>query len=194
MKLPKASPDGLARIDVEIRILDEPHIVDLRLLSAGEESEALVEAYAYAKERGVADPDESSALFERGYEMAILSRALVDHDSPKAAPERLFESLAELEGYALLSAEHVAYLKARYDDLVDEKSPRKLVVTTEAFVEIRRRSAEGDPRPFSKLRRGAQWSCFRTMAALCENLLAERFRTSSPSPSPTTPTTPETVQ
>lgn len=189
MKLPKASPDGLARIDVEIRILDEPFVVDLRLLSAGEESEALVEAYAYAKSRGVGEPDESSALYERGYEMAIVSRALVDHDSPKGAPERLFESLEALEEYSLLTSEHIAYLKARYDDLVDEKSPRTLVVSTEAFVEIRRRSADGDPRPFSKLRRGAQWSCFHTMAVLCETLLEERSRSSSPSP-PTPPTTP----
>lgn len=189
MKLPKASPDGLARIEVEIRVLDEPYVVDLRLLSAGEESEALVEAYAYAKDRGVADPDETSALYERGYEMAIVARSLVDHDSPKDKPERLFSSLADLEDYKLLTAEHIAYLKARYDDLVDEKSPRRLVVTSEHFVEIRRRSAQGDPGPFSELRRGAQWSCFRTMAVLCENLLEERSRTSSPSPSPTTPPT-----
>lgn len=149
--------------------------VGLQILGIADEVAALARARSYAVEHGVTDPSETDPLYEQGLAIATVALACVEHDSPRDAPVRVFESEEALVQNKLVPRELVAYLYARYRFMVDTHSPRKFDVTRDQIFAMVKSAQEDDPIPFCDSRAGIQWLSFRFLAVLLGDSLEERF-------------------
>lgn len=157
------------RETVEVEIGGKPAKIDLRLLSLTEETQTIVQAREYAKDKGglTDQPSEADALYEIGLHRATVAMCCMDTENA----EKTFFEPDDLD-HPTVSRELVAYLYARYCFLADKSSPRKLDISEPEWAALVVSSASvssggnDDPLPFCRLRPGAQWSCFRSLASL----------------------------
>lgn len=138
--------------------------VDVRVLSAAEESEALQFARDYAVKRG-GEPKAEDPLYDLGLMIGTLVLALIDWESPADAVVPFFESAAEVEE---LDRDRIAYLYEQQQTWQDECAPQAAALTEEQFFHwvVTLAASETPQNPFAYTRPGLRWSLTRTMAGL----------------------------
>lgn len=165
----------------------EEQDVDLTILEPLEVLAVLEKSRAFAVERGVPDPTDGNPIYDFAIHVHTLLYSCVDHDSPDDAPRPYFASIDQiLNSGGLISQDVIAYVFARYESLVDEMAVRQGDLTQEGFLKLLHETSQGDTLPFSKLRPGTQWSCFRFLAEQHLLALKDKFFSSSGSVTETT--------
>lgn len=138
--------------------------VDVRVLSADEEAEALRFAREYAVKRG-GEPKAEDPLYDLGLMIGTLVRALVDWESPVDAVVPFFESADEV---GELDRDRIAYLYEQQQSWQDECAPQASQFTEDQFFNwvVTLAASETPQNPFAYTRPGLRWTLTRTMAGL----------------------------
>lgn len=160
-----------------------PVLMALRALSDGEDAKVLEEARKFAIARGVAEPSEGHALFEKGVCVWTVFLAAVDIDSPPSARRPFFDSADDLERPPL-TPEIIGYLYERQRALQDAHSPRRRDLPIGEMVSRIVKEVESpDDRFFSELSPYTQWRFHHFTCALAMSSPELKSLLSSPASS-----------
>lgn len=140
--------------------------LDVRTLTGAEELHVLRSAADFAKANGAEAIEDGEARYELGRQLFTVLVGCVERESPKDAPRPFFDSVEQILASKRLTRDHVAYLHSHVEQWQDECSPRKMTLSPAQFAEVATRSAEGDFRPFLRLRPGMQLSFLHILAKL----------------------------
>ena len=160
--------------------------LDVRVLRDDEYSEVLALALAFAKKRGLENPEDGDALYERGKMLHTLAVACLDMASPVEAPEPYFDGgWEQITKSECMTPEVVGYLYLQQQLFQDEVNPLLVSLPTATLIGAAIKTAGGDLSFFVNSRPGVQWSFLRTLA----NHLVASLAVSSPSSQPSAPPT-----
>lgn len=156
-------------------------VLDLIVLSGGEEAEALARARAFAKGKGVDAPKPGDPEFDLGLMVHTLLLACLDHSSPAGAPAPFFVSPDEILQH--LDRERIAHLYAMQQAWQEELSPTTKALNEEQILQlvIEAADAEDPLRFFEKLPPGTLARCFLFTARQLRTLLRLRSEPGSSS-------------
>jgi hypothetical protein len=136
--------------------------VDVRVLSAVEESDCLGFAREYAA-RFSAEAKAGDPLYDLGLMVAVVHRSIIDTDSQAEHPESFFASPDEV---LELDRDRIAYLYESQQTWQDECAPQAAQFTEDQFFGwvVGLAASESPQIPFAYTRPGLRWSLVRTMA------------------------------
>lgn len=160
--------------------------LEVRPLNEGEYGEVLAKALAYAREKGLENPEEGDAIYERGKMLHTLALACIDKDSPQEKAAPFFDGgVAQIQGSEIMTPEVVAYLYEVQQLMQDDVAPMKKDLSPADFMAAALQSAQGNMAFFVNSRLAVRWSLLRTLANLYIASLANNLP-SSPSSEPQT--------
>jgi hypothetical protein len=146
----------------------------VRHLMADQEAAILQEARAFAKTRGVEDPEPDDPLYLFGMMVSTVLRGYVDTDGAPGALEPFFDGGLD-QVLRHLDQDRIAYLWAAHCAFQDACSGRAVKLTdAEVLARVHAIAAAdlNDPSPFADLRPFQQQQLLRAMAKLILSLSA----------------------
>lgn len=168
-----------ARVDPEtgkwVGPTDELHV---RALRDDEYADVLERALAFAREKGLEEPEDGDPIYERGKMVHTLAIACLDKDSPDSKPETYFDTWKQVHTSEIMTPEVVGYLYFQQQMVQEEASPLIKGLSPEEFLAAVLKTAQGDISFFVNSRPGVLWTFTRTLAS---QLLASQTRSSSTS-------------
>ncbi len=156
--------------------------VDVRPLSEPELFEVLDKSRAFAKARGVEQPEEGDPIYDEAIKLHTVALACIDSDSLVDAPAQFFDGgVSQILENDTLQREHIAFLYEQARLWQEECSPTRRNMTRTEYTAALVRTAGGDMTDFLGMSPGQRWSFMRSMAAEQLILLARKSTSSSPS-------------
>lgn len=176
----RESDKASAELNGEPAIPDEV-TVGLRILTLQELTTVYEKAGAFARERGVKEPNEADPIYNLGVSIYICAIACVDPDSDVKNPEPFFGTRGDIESAALelldsvhIGRDGIAYLAEQHEAWQDICNPRANKVPPSVLYDLVVSAADDDPdvalKTFLGLRPGMQFRSWRFMANLFKNL------------------------
>lgn len=139
----------------------------LRLVRPSEDVDALSWASAFAKGKGIENPNEDEPIYSKALMAARLLRACVTLDSDPKLPTRLFDSEEEIMTSDALGDDRIAYLYELYEIFRDEVSPLEKTIDAARAMKLAEEVwGSRSPAPFVRLRPGLRWIFARTWAGM----------------------------
>lgn len=171
-----------ARETVTFSVDETETRLDLRVLSADEESEALSRARARAMAKGLVDPKAGEPI----YDIAVMAETLFSAARVVGGEEPFFDTSADVSS---LDRDTIQYLYQAHSLFTDRCSPRLMKMSPEEFVAGIAVLAGEDSesiRFFERLGSGMQWIYTRTLAR--QAVISQTLRSESGSTSAATGT------
>ena len=182
LPLPGAVPDG------ETGGWTGPTVpLHLRALAEPEYDDVLEFALKFAKKRGLENPEDGDAIYERGKMLQTLAFACINADSPEEDPQPFFDEgvpqiLARTD---VMTPEVIAYLYEHQQIMQEVVSPLRKDMTPSEFMIAAAETAKGNLAFFVNTRPGMRWTFVRILASRYIDSLANRSP-STPSSEPQT--------
>lgn len=168
------------RIDLEIR--GDKYSVDIRVLTPMQEIEAKAAAIAFAKERGVTDPDFGNDIYDLAFAAHIALVACIDPESPVDAPKQQFSDLDDvLSGD--LETDHILAIAAMWKKFQQESGgsleAMSVEATEKAIIALADDNEAAAALFFFRMLPGTQLSLARFMASRLLTLLLDNSNSTS---------------